>query len=426
MQESFFHYLWKHRLYDFVNLKTTAGEDVSVIHPGFSHVHAGPDFKQALIKIDDVTWAGDVEIHVHSSDWLKHEHQHDPKYQSIILHVVYNHDTEIGRESGGVFPTLELKNYVSQKIIDRYRELSLSENVLPCRNQLEYIDRLNFTSFLSGLAMERLINRQNVIFEILRQCENSWEETFYRLLLIGFGFKTNATAFELLGKSLPFKYLKRHLTVKLQLYALVFGQAGMLEKSEDNDSYFQILQSEYQYLKHKYGIFPIQEKSWNYLRLRPPNFPCIRLAQLCELLYRIPNLFHLLIHDENITNYNALLSHPPDEYWQTHFYFGKTTKKKNVTLGKDATDLLLINTVVPALFAYATFHGEEKLQIRAMSILENIEFESNSVTKIYKEAGFPSEGALYSQAILELNKRYCPQKQCLKCSIGSAILRREE
>lgn len=425
MQESFLHYVWKHRLYDFQNLKTTADEIVSVIHPGFSHVHAGPDFKQAMIKIDEVTWAGDVEIHIHSSDWFKHQHQYDPKYQSIILHVVYEHDTEIRREAGELFPTIELKKYIPKRMIERYRELSLSENVLPCRNQIEHIDKLNFTSFLSGFAMERLMNRQNAIFEILKQCKNDWEETFFRMLLLGFGFKTNATAFELMGKSLPFRHLKKHTDAKKQIYALIFGQAGMLEKEEE-DTYYQILQSEYQYLKYKYNLIPIQEKNWNYLRLRPPNFPCIRLAQLSELLFRSPDLFHKLLYDEKAVSDNRCLSYPPDDYWQTHFYFGKTTHRRNVSLGEGAANLLLINTVVPVLFAYATFHGDEKMQIRALTILENIAFEENSITHFYREAGFPSDGALYSQAILELNKNYCPRKLCLKCAIGSAILRREE
>ena len=422
MTESFLHYLWKHSLYCFVQLKTTDGKTLKIIHPGYPHQDAGPDFKQAIIKINDMIWAGDVEIHLHSSDWFKHGHQDDLKYQSVVLHVVFEHDTDIPRSACELFPTLELKEYIPKKMLEEYLKLSLSENELPCKSQLHQINDLQFAALLSGKAMERLLNRQKMIFDIVNQCQGNWNEAFFRILTINFGFKTNSAAFELLGKSISFKHLLSHANARLQIYALIFGQAGMLE-IETEDSYQKALFSEYQYLKYKYKLTSIHEKNWNYLRLRPKNFPCVRLAQLSELLFRSPDLFQKILLEENIENLSVLFSCKPHDYWQTHYHFSKISKKHDTSLGKNTTNLLLINTVSPILFAYATFHGNSDLQQRAFDILENIPFEENNITQFYKNAGFPAHKALYSQAILELKAHSCSKKKCLDCSIGSYIIK---
>ncbi len=419
----FLHYVWRHRLYSCINLQTTDGERVHIIHPGFSHCHAGPDFKQAIIRIGNITWAGDVEIHIHSSDWLKHHHHNDAKYQSITLHVVYQHDLNLYDEKERYFPTLELRPYIDSDLITRYEKLVLNDLTLPCRNQIQEIDPLHFSSFLSGIAMERLQSKQQQIFSILHRCQENWEEAFFQVLTTAFGFKTNVTAFELLAQSLPYKYVAKHAHVKLQLYALIFGQSGMLNL-DYRDDYFYQLQNEYQYLRYKYNLMPIPYKCWNYLRLRPPNFPAVRLAQLSELLYCSPSLFHTILYDETCTNSDKLFSVTPDSYWQTHYVFDKKVKRHNATLGKIAIDSLIINSIVPVLYAYSIFHGEEKLQMRALSILESIDFEKNNITEYYNKAGFPKGSALYSQAILELQSKYCRKKRCLECSIGSFILKR--
>ena len=422
MNEMFLHYVWRHRLYSCINLKTTDGEAVSVIHPGFAHHHAGPDFKQAIIRIGDITWAGDVEIHIHTSDWLKHHHHEDPKYQSIILHIVYQHDVNLYDAETRYFPTLELCPFIDEALIERYKNLILNDLQLPCYNQIKEIDSLRFTSFLSGIAMERMLYKQQHIFSILHQCEENWEETFFRVLTASFGFKHNLPAFELLAQSLPYKYIAKHAHVKLQIYALIFGQAGMLE-SACEDEYYILLHDEYQYLRYKYNLMPIPYKCWNYLRLRPSNFPAVRLAQLSELLHVCPSLFHTILHDERSMGLEQLFTVNPDNYWQTHYIFDKKVKKHNASLGKNAIESLIINSVVPVLYSYSVFQGDEKLQMRAVAMLENLDFEENNITQFYKEAGFPNKGALFSQAILELRNKYCQKKRCLECAIGSYILK---
>lgn len=426
MRESFLHYVWRHRLYRFVDLTTVTGQSLKIIHPGFPHTDAGPDFKQAIVKIDDITWAGDVEIHILSSDWLKHGHQQDQKYQSVILHVVYDNDMDIYRSSQEKYPTLELKEHIPDDLLNRYREMSLAENELPCRSLLSEIDSLRFSSFLSAMTMERLLKRQKLVLDIVDLCTGNWEEAFFRLLVSNFGFKTNTPAFELLSKSIPYSSIVKHAGSKLQVYALIFGQAGMLQ-TEMDDPYFQSLQSEYHYLQYKYKLVPLSPRHWSYLRLRPRNFPCIRLAQLSELIHTVPDLFHRLIHEElGEHELEKLICCTPDVYWQTHYKFGKPVKARCITLGKDSLYLLLINTMVPLLFSYAAFHGKEELQIRAVSMLEDIPFEENRITRYYKEAGFPAKGALYSQAILELKARYCTSKKCLDCPVGSFVLRNHD
>ena len=423
MTESFLHYVWKNKIFQFLDLKTTDNEDIKIIHPGFPHQDAGPDFKQAIVRIGGITWAGDVEIHVNSSDWLKHRHQFDPKYQSVALHVVYNFDCIIKRSEYEHISTLELKNYIPDKVIEEYQKLSLSDNILPCRLEVKNFSALQFSSFLSGIAMDRMLGKQNCIFEIVRNCSEDWNESFFRLLAVNFGFKTNAPAFELLGRSLPYKILCKHSNSRLQIYSMIFGQAGMLEDELD-DPYFIQLQNEYQYLRYKYKLSSIHKKSWNYLRLRPQNFPCIRLAQFSEIIYNTSDFLYKYLFTGDFESLIEVFKKEPHVYWKTHYHFGKITAEHNVSLGKKTENLIFINTLIPLLFAFGTFRGDERIQEKAILLLENIDFEENRTTVFYKEAGFPADNALFSQAILELHQRYCLAKKCLDCALGSFIIRK--
>lgn len=423
MTESFLHYVWKNKIFRFLDLKTTDNEDLKIIHPGFPHQDAGPDFKQAIIKIGAITWAGDVEIHVNSSDWIKHKHQFDPKYQSVALHVVYNNDCIINRSDREHISTLELKSYIPIKVIEEYQKLSLSNNLLPCKAEVKNFPALQFSSFLSGIAVDRLLGKQNSIFEILRNCSGDWNETFFRLLGVNFGFKTNAPAFDLLGKSIPYKILCNHANNRLQLYSIIFGQAGMLEEELDDDYYIQ-LQDEYRFLRYKYDLIPIHKKNWNYLRLRPSNFPCIRLAQFSEIIYNTTDVLNKYLFTGEFDSLLNAFKREPHEYWKTHYHFGKCTTEHPVNLGKKTENLIFINTLIPLLFAFGTFSGEDKIQEKAIGLLENIDFEENMTTQCYKSAGFPAGNALYSQAILELHQHYCLKKKCLDCALGSFIIKK--
>lgn len=419
--EDLLHYMWRNRLVAPAALATTDGRPLKIIFPGMSHQDAGPDFKQAVIKIGDLIWAGDVEIHVNSSDWHRHKHDSDPKYQSVILHVVYRHDADIERIPGEEFATLELRNYIPETMLERYKKLTFSTAGLPCQQQLENMESLYINSFFTRLATERLLRKQEQIMAIHDSCRHDWNETAYRILARSYGFSTNATGFELLAQSLPYRILYQHHDSHTQLYALLFGQAGMLDH-EPCDDYYTNLQNEYNYLKYKYKLTPIPEKCWFFLRMRPNNFPTIRIAQLAELIYHHPNLFAELTRFENKEQCYRMFGSEPNEYWKHHYLFGKESKTHCTTPGPSTIDLLLINSIVPLLFAYGNFRGDAAMQEKALEILEQLPFEKNHITRKYQEAGFPCQNATCSQAILELQKYYCTPKKCLQCQIGVKII----
>lgn len=423
MKESFLHYLWKHRLFDFMNVQTTDGEPLQIIFPGYHNTDAGPDFRQAIVRIGAMKWAGDVEIHVRSSDWYRHHHQDDEKYLSVALHVVYEHDCEVERRKGELFPTLELKNYIPEEMLAQYQRLMASPGQIPCASYLPGIEPLHLRSLLSSMVMERMLRKQEDVLRMVRECNGDWKETLYRLLAIGFGFKTNVTAFELLAKSLPLKVLTKHADSELQTAALVFGQAGMLERS-DVDDYHDALKYEYDYLRCKYQLMPIGEHHWNLLRLRPPNFPCVRLAQLAAMMHESPDLTGLCLERLSVETLKRELSVCANPYWENHYHFGKMTiLKHSVSLGDTAASLLIINTVVPFRFAHHRFFGNENQLERTLALLEELPFENNKRTREFAHTPFPQQNAMDSQALLELSQYYCSPKRCLECAIGEKIVR---
>lgn len=419
MNEMLLHYFWKNRILSVLGLQTTNGRPLRLLRTGFPHQDAGPDFKQAVIKIDDITWVGDVEIHWRSSDWLRHGHQKDEKYASVILHVVYDNDTDLGLSC----PTLELKKYVSPSLLQEYEQLAQSLEMLPCRSFLPNISSLQFASWLSRLAVERYKRKSQEVLQVFHSCHDSWHEAVFRRFVSNFGFRTNADAFDLLGKSLPYRHVLKHKDSRLQVYALVFGQAGMLDDERPDDEYYATLQTEYRYLRYKYGLSSIPLKVWNLLRLRPQNFPCLRLAQLSECLYRIPDLMDELLNCESAEVLGQISEFVPNPYWETHRHFGRDGPVHSCQIGQNTVNLLIINTVVPVKLAYASFRGDERIEEQAFTLLEKAPFENNVVTRRFVQAGFPDDSALYSQAMLELYKFYCTPKQCLRCDIGCAILK---
>ncbi len=364
-----------------------------------------------------------MEIHVRSSDWLRHKHDMDEKYKSVILHVVYEHDMEIKRQSDEFYPTLELKSYIHQEMFERYRQLVDSLDLLPCRNNLSDIASIHFQSQISTMVMERLLRKQETIKSLLVQCQFDWNETLYRLLAISFGFKTNATAFELLARSLPLKVLLKHSDSALQINALVFGQAGMLELPHV-DAYYDSLKYEYDYLRYKYQLDPIGAHRWNWLRLRPPNFPSVRLGQFAALLHKSSDLLSVLVKQPSIESLTDFLSVEADDYWRTHYRFGKATMlSHSVALGSMAVNLLLINTVIPILFAFHRFSGHDDRLESTVSMLEQLPFEDNKQTRVYRGTPFPQTNAMDSQALIELLQNYCKEKKCLDCGVGEQIVR---
>ena len=421
ISEKLLHCIWKNQWFAKEKLQTVRHQSVSIINSGFPHQDAGPDFKQAIIKIDGVTWAGNVEIHIRSSDWYRHEHQSDMKYNSVILHVVYEHDREVFITQDVSLPTLELQSVLSDQLLLRYNQLMHAPLPLPCEAYIEKINALAMQSFFARLAFDRLNRKQVQILEILHTFSEDWEQALFYVLCQSFGFKTNAPAFEMLGKALSFKTLSKHAHSHLQVSALIFGQAGMLDEELD-DPYFQALQNEYLYLKAKYKLIPINVKCWNLLRLRPHNFPCIRLAQLGEVIFKHHDLFTKITTPNKLAYFQNIFINKPNDYWKTHYYFGKTSRESEKIMGERSFHLLLINALIPFLYAYGTFMGNEKLQEYSMQLLEFLPFEENHITKKYQYMGFCTKNAGDSQALLELHYEYCEKKRCIDCKIGQHIV----
>ena len=421
ISEKLLHYIWKNQWFAKENLETVHKQTVSIINQGFLHQDAGPDFKQAIIKIDGVTWAGNVEIHIRSSDWYRHEHQNDNKYNSAILHVVFVHDQDVFISKNIPLPTIELQKLLPPQLLLRYNQLMNTPLQHPCEAYIEKIDSLSLRAFLSRLVYDRLSRRQAQILDILHFFSEDWEQTLFYILCQSFGFKTNAPAFEMLGKALPYKILKKHTGSHLQVSALIFGQAGMLEE-ESEDPYFQALQNEYLYLRAKHKLIPIDVKCWNLLRLRPHNFPCIRLAQLGEVVYNHPELFSKATIPATLEYFQNIFVNKPDKYWKTHYYFGKEGRESEKMMGEQSFYLLLINAMIPFLYTYGAFMGNIKLQEYGMRLLELLPFEENHITKKYKKLGFCAKHAGDSQALLELHHEYCEKKQCIECSLGQSIV----
>lgn len=422
MKEDFLHYVWQQRHYDFKNLKTSWGQRLNVLFPGYHNHDAGPDFLQAVITIDDVRWVGSVEIHCRSSDWMRHKHQYDNKYKSVILHVVYEHDMEIQLDDNEYVPTLELKTRIPLEMFGRYESLMKVPDLLLCRFQSSNIDPIIIQNQMSNVLVERLSRRQNEFHQTLMSCQYDWNELIYRVMSVGFGCKKNGTAFELLAQSLPFRIVRSHLTSRLQIYALVFGQSGLLDQ-EDQDEYVGRLRYEYDYLRYKYRLSPIGAHQWNWLRLRPQNFPPLRLAQFAQMLYDTGSSLSDKVLKAGMTNIQSWLSVVPDEYWQTHYMFGKSSTKHAAGMGESLVNSLIINVVVPIRFAYARFAGDDAMQEDALSLLERVPYEDNKITRLFSSSPFPCGSAYDSQAQIELMEHYCMKKQCLKCSVGEKIMR---
>lgn len=427
--EYLLHYIWKNSIFTSFNFQTADGESLQIIHPGYAHQDAGPDFKQAIIKINQIVWAGDVEIHIRTSDWYKHHHHQDEKYNSIILHVVYEHDLSQIKASHHNFPVLELKHYISKQMLENYELMSRSTHPLPCKSFIirkkdrdENYLKLLFSSLYSRMIAERLNEKQSSIYNIYTEVKGDWNETIFRLLASNFGFKTNQPAFELMSKSIPFRILRNHSDNHFQIYALLFGQSGMLQEQLDDDTYYTALQNEYLYLKKKYKLVPIHVKNWNLLRLRPSNFPCIRIAQLCEIVHHYPQLFTYIENHTEIAQFEQIFISKPDPYWETHYHFGKESGNHSVLLGRTAFILLTINTIIPILYAYGTFSGRSDLQERAIDLYSELEPESNHLITQYRESGFLISSAYDTQAILHLSKKYCTLKKCLECTVGQKII----
>ena len=419
MKESILHYIWQQKLFQPHSLFTTDGEQVEVIDVGKHNTDAGPDFFNSKIKIGETIWAGNVEIHSNSSDWIKHNHHTNNAYNNIILHVVKVADTEVYRADGERIPQLILK--YPAHIEDNYNRLITEKKWIPCADKINLVPEIFIQSWKNALLSERLEQKMNAIVLLLNENNQHWEEAFYITLARSFGFGTNSQALEMLAKSLPLNALAKHKNNLFQIEALLFGQAGFLNESL-NDAYFQQLKKEYDFLKAKFDLQSMEVNLWKLLRLRPDNFPQIRIAQFAALIHSSTKLFSRIIEQPEIEKLTRLFKTEPSEYWKTHYLFGHESKNKSKKLGKESIHSLLINTVIPFLFCYAYQRGYQELLDKVIQLLENIPAEKNVIIQEWRNLGMKIESAYDSQAFLQLKKLYCDDKNCLRCRIGHKVL----
>ena len=420
MKESILHYVWQNKLFVAHGLETTDGEEVEIIDIGKYNTDAGPDFFNAKVKIGETLWAGNVEIHTHSTDWNKHNHQTDKAYDSVILHVVTEVDGDVYRIDGEKIPQIILK--CPADIESNYEQLIHEQKWIPCAEKVSQIPSIFIQSWKNALLTERLEQKMSAIDNLLTENNQHWEEAFYITLARSFGFGTNSQAFESLAKSLPVSVLGKHKDSIFQLEALLFGQSGLLDNEKSTNEYASKLKQEYHFLQAKFGLVSMDASQWKLLRLRPDNFPHIRIAQFAALVYSSTKLFSKIVENPDIEQLKVLFSCEPSIYWKSHYLFGTESPLKDKKLGPLSVDSILINTVVPFLFCYATQKGNEELKGRAIEILEKMPSERNTIITGWHNVGIKSDSAYDSQALLQLKKQYCDERKCLRCRIGHKVL----
>ncbi len=422
--EDFLHYVWKFRLFDRVNLQTNDGEELEVLSAGLHNSDSGPDFHNARVRIGDTVWAGNVEVHLSSSDWQKHGHTTDNAYDNVILHVVYRDDEPLVLTNGRRVPTLELQNRIPADLYNRYHTLIFgNQTVIPCEASIGSVDDITLYNWLTRVLVERLEKKSAAVFAALNKNRGDWEETFYQFLAANFGFKTNAVPFELLAKSLPQNILAKHKNNPLQIEALLYGQAGFLN-GDMNDEYPRKLKNEYEFLQKKYKLTPIENHLWKFMRLRPQNFPTIRLAQFAALVVRSNHLFSKLLEIKDVKGIRDLFTEiKVNPYWENHYRFDVESTPAPKNLGQASVDVLLLNTLALFLFSYGKHNQMQHFINRSLQLLEYLPGENNKIVADFSTLGVKIKTAFESQALLELKNNYCNYKKCLQCGVGNKILK---
>ncbi len=418
MTERLLQYIWQFQYFNKNELQTTTGENVQVIHPGIHNIHQGPDFTDAKILIGNTTWAGNVELHLQTKQWHQHEHHTDKNYNNVILHVVYEDD-----ESDSLIniPVIELHQRISNILISRYLEWMERKSFIPCESAISQVKQLTWSAWIDRLLAERLTRKAETVFTFLKKSNHNWEDVFWWLLARNFGAHVNADAFEHMARSIPLKLLGKHKNNLLQLEALLFGQAGLLNESFQDD-YSIMLQKEYAFLKNKYKLQPVYITPL-FLRMRPGNFPTIRLAQLAMLVHHSSHLFSKIREANHAEEIKEWLNVSANDYWHYHYRLDEPTTYKPKNLGKAMINNIIINTMAPVIFAYGQYHQQEIYKEKALHWLESCSAESNSITSGYQQLGIKNATAAESQALIELKNEYCHYKRCLDCAVGNAIIR---
>lgn len=430
--EQLLQYVWKHKMLPLKELTTTDGRTVEIIDSGLQNRNAGPDFFNAKVKIDGTLWVGNVEIHDKSSDWHLHGHDHDSAYDNVVLHVASVIDSEVQTTNGLLVPQLQLD--VPEKVQQHYDELLKTDQYPPCYRIIPDLSRLTVHSWMSALQTERLERKTEDIRKRAERCNGSWEDAYFVTLARNYGFGINGDAFEQWAYHVPLSAVGKHRDDLFQIEAIFMGQAGLLEldtvpaqyqKDALNEGYFAKLRNEYQYLAHKFSLQPMSATLWRFLRLRPQNFPHIRIAQLANLYYERKASLSRLIECETVKEMQEMMHTHVTPYWETHYTFGSESAENGKHLSPFSLNLLMINTAIPMLFAYGRHASKELLCDRAFDFLEQLKAENNYIIRMWQECGLEVRNAGDSQALIQLKNEYCDRKDCLRCRIGYEYLKRK-
>lgn len=420
MTEDFLHFIWRTRNFNFKNLFTTDGHSVEILDFGQWNTNAGPDFLMARLIIDGTEWAGNIEMHLSASEWNRHGHTNDPAFESVILHVVLEEDTPVHAGTHRL-ACVELKDRIDSKLLGQYLRLMATESWVPCAMHLRNIPFITRTLWLDRMLVERIQSRVSDVNALLDETKDSWEEVFYRSLASAYGFKVNSAPFARLARLLPLKVLFKHQSSSLQLEALLFGTAGMLNRIFIEE-YPVSLQKEYVHLSQKYDLSPIDARAWKWGRLRPANFPTIRLAQFASLMSTFQGLFRTILESPKVDTLRNLFMTQVNPYWNMHSDFDRSARLAQRQIGMQSVDGILINTVIPFLFSYGKRRGEDQFVVRALDLICSLPSEMNTITRHWSEIDMPNLHAGHSQALIHLKNEYCDQRRCVACAIGNHIL----
>jgi len=422
MKEDFLHYLWKFKKFDTLNLKTSNGEEIVIVHVGHYLALAGPDFFNAQIIIGDQKWAGNVEIHLKSSDWYVHQHERDANYENVILHVVWEHDTEIFRKNNSEIPVLELRHYVDKTTIANYQSLLSPKSWIFCEKQLKTISDFTLRNWQERLFFERLQRKSKPIFELLEQAHQDWEAVLFCLLARNFGLNTNGELFLKIAQSIPFSVIRKESFEVENLEALLLGSAGVLD-TEKEDTYYKDLKFRYFYLLQKYQLEKNSTEPVQFFKHRPDNFPTIRLSQLANLYHCQQNLFSTISTPNPLATIYKTFGVAVSAYWQTHYQFDKESPKKLKKLSQSFVDLIVINTIIPLQFAYAKSQGKENSE-DLIQLLKEVAPEKNAIVDKFSSFGIQPKNAFETQSLLQLKNEYCSKSRCLECAVGMELLKK--
>lgn len=422
MNEALLHTIWKYKLLGQTQFKGSKQEAIEIISIGEHNQDSGPDFFNSKIKVNDIVLVGNVEIHIRTSDWLKHNHQQDKSYDNLVLHVVYEHDMELPQNEKFNVSVIELKNYIKPSLLEQYNQLQLSKQTIPCGKSIATVPDIIWKTWLDRLAVSRIEEKTDYIEHLFEYCNNNYEDALYLLLCRNFGFKINNDTFELLGKSLTYSILKKYADNSIQIEALLFGAAGLLDELFE-DKYPKQLQNEFEFLKHKHQLISIKKELWKFSKTRPVNFPTIRIAQLASIVNKQQSLYHLIEQKPDLKTLQSFFEIEPNSYWSTHYKFDVESEESSKQFGDSAFQNIVINTIVPYLFFMSKHNTNTDFVEYALDLLSQIPAEVNTKTKEFIKLGIKNKNALDSQAQIYLLDNLCSKKACLHCNVAEFLLK---